>query len=77
MPGHPAVTVGAARKKRIEGWLQEVFEAAGIGCGLTLARQAMLLIDGSFAAALLHRDPSYMEDAGQAAYSLVKAAFAS
>ena len=76
MPGHPAVTVGAAHKKRIEGWLQEVFEAAGIGCGLPLARQVMLLMDGSFAVALLHRDPSYMETAGDAVYSLVKAALA-
>ncbi len=77
MPGHPAVTVGAAHKKRIEGWLHEVFETEGIRCGLPLARQVMLLMDGSFAIALLHRDPSYMEDAGEAAYSLVKAAFTS
>ena len=76
MPGHPAVTVGAAHKKRIEGWLQEVFEAEGIGGGLPLARQVMLLLDGSFAVALLHRDPSYMETAGDAAHSLVKAALA-
>ena len=76
MPGHPAVTVGATHKKRIEGWLREVFEAAGIGCGLPLARQVMLLLDGSFAVALLHRDPSYMETAGEAAHSLVKAALA-
>ena len=77
MPGHPAVTVGAAHKKRIEGWLQEVFEAEGIECGLPLARQVMLLMDGSFAVALLHRDPSYMETAGEAACLLVKAALAS
>ena len=77
MPGHPAMTVGAAHKKRIEGWLQNVFEAAGIGCGLSVARQVMLLLDGSFAVALLHRDPSYMETAGDAAYSLVKAALPS
>ena len=76
MPGHPAVTVGAARKKKIEAWLREVFEAEGMACGLPLARQVMLLLDGSFSAALLHRDPSYMETAGEAAYSLVKAALA-
>lgn len=76
MPGHPAVTVGAAHKKRIEGWLQDVFEAEGIKCGLPLARQVTLLMDGSFAVVLLHRDPSYMETAGEAAHSLVKAALA-
>jgi hypothetical protein len=38
------------------------------------ARQIMLLMDGSFAVTLLHRDPTYMETAGDAAYALVKAA---
>jgi hypothetical protein len=34
------------------------------------------LLDGSFAVVLLHRDPSYMETAGEAASSLIKAAMA-
>lgn len=72
MPGHPAVTVGVAHKKRIKGWLRGAFEAAGITCGLPLACQAMLLLDGSSAVALLHRDPSYIEMAGEAAHSLVE-----
>lgn len=42
-----------------------------------LARQVLLLLYGSFAAALLHRDPSYMEAAGQAAHAPVVAALAS
>ena len=37
-------------------------------------RQIVLLLDGSFAVALLHRDPSYMETAGEAAFSLVRSA---
>jgi len=73
-PGHPAVKVGAAHKKKFETWMQAQFEAAGIRNGLPLARQVMLLMDGSFAVTLLHRDPSYMETAGEAAYALVKAA---
>jgi hypothetical protein len=48
--------------------------AAGIGEASTLARQIVLLLDGSFAVVLLHRDPSYMETAGKAAYSLTQAA---
>jgi hypothetical protein len=36
----------------------------------------LLLLDGSFAVVLLHRDPSYMETAGQAAHALTKAALA-
>lgn len=74
MPGHPALRIGAAHKKNIEEWLRTTFEAAGARNPLALARQVMLLLDGSFAVVLLHRDPSYMETAGEAAFSLVSAA---
>jgi AcrR family transcriptional regulator len=74
MPGHPAIKIGAAHKKKFEAWLRETFEAAGIADASRLARQILLLLDGSFAVVLLHRDPSYMETAGQAAYSLTEAA---
>lgn len=72
MPGHPAVKVGAGHKKRFEGWMRGVIEAEGVADGLPLARQIVLLLDGSFAVALLHRDPSYMETAGEAAVCLVR-----
>ena len=39
-----------------------------------LARQVVLLLDGSFAVVLLHRDPDYMEAAGKAAATLITAA---
>ena len=74
MPGHPAIKVGAAHKKKFEKWMQEEAEAAGIGNSMPLARQIMVLLDGSFAVSLLHRDPSYMESAGDAARSLVQSA---
>ena len=74
MPGHPAIKVGAAHKKKFEQWMQEQAEAAGIANGAPLARQIMVLLDGSFAVSLLHRDPSYMESAGEAARSLVRSA---
>jgi AcrR family transcriptional regulator len=73
MPGHPAIKIGAAHKKKFERWMQDCFEEAGVGGGLLLARQITLLLDGSFAVSLLHRDPSYMESAGEAAYALVNA----
>jgi AcrR family transcriptional regulator len=76
MPGHPAMKVGAAHKKKFESWMRELFESEEIEGALLLARQIMLLMDGSFAVVLLHRDPSYMETAGDAAYSLIKAALA-
>ena len=74
MPGHPAVRIGAAHKKKFEDWLRIVFEAEGIAQASRLARQILLLLDGSFAVVLLHRDPSYMETAGEAAHALTKAA---
>lgn len=73
MPGHPAIKVGAAHKKRLESWIRGVIEGEGVRDGLPLARQIMLLLDGSFAVTLLHRDPSYMETAGDAAFALVRA----
>jgi hypothetical protein len=51
--------------------MAQSFVAAGIPTGAQLARQILLLLDGSFAVVLLHRDASYMETAGEAAASLV------
>jgi AcrR family transcriptional regulator len=77
LPGHPAMKIGAAHKKKFEEWLRVTFEAEGIGDAPLLARQILLLLDGSFAVVLLHRDPSYMETAGRAAHSLTAAALPS
>ena len=74
MPGHPAMKIGAAHKKKFEDWLRATFDAAGIAQAAQLARQILLLLDGSFAVVLLHRDPSYMETAGEAAHALIAAA---
>ncbi|MBP1873637.1 AcrR family transcriptional regulator [Ensifer adhaerens] len=74
MPGHPAIRIGAAHKKTFEAWLAQVFAEAGINDAGELARQMLLLLDGSFAVVLLHRDASYMESAGKAAAMLVRAA---
>ena len=74
LPGHPAIRIGAAHKKKFEAWLRASFEEAGITGAAALARQILLLLDGSFAVVQLHRDPSYMETAGEAAFSLVEVA---
>jgi AcrR family transcriptional regulator len=76
MPGHPAIRIGAAHKKKFEAWLRDMFEAAGIGSATQLARQVLLVLDGAFAVVLLHRDASYIETAGEAASTLTKAAMA-
>ncbi len=74
MPGHPAMKIGAAHKKDFESWFTALFEAEGLTGPALLARQVVLLLDGSFAVVLLHRDPAYMEAAGDAAFGLVNAA---
>lgn len=76
MPGHPAVRVGAAHKKKFEAWLtQEI--ATGLDDpdrAAPLARHIVLLMDGAFSAMLTHRDPAYVDEAGHAARQLVEAA---
>jgi AcrR family transcriptional regulator len=74
MPGHPAIKAGAAHKKSFESWMRGLFAAKRVKDPLELARQMTLLIDGAFAVALLHRDASYFETAGDAARSLIEAA---
>ncbi|MEI2299613.1 TetR/AcrR family transcriptional regulator [Ensifer sp. MJa1] len=76
MPGHPAIRIGAAHKKKFEAWMAETFAAAGATEPAMLARQILLLLDGSFAVVLLHRDAGYMEAAGKAAATLVQVAMA-
>ncbi|MBR0798416.1 TetR/AcrR family transcriptional regulator [Bradyrhizobium jicamae] len=76
MPGHPAIRIGAAHKKKFEDWMRATFAAEGISDPLQLARQVLLLLDGSFAVVLLHRDASYMETAGEAVRALIEMALA-
>lgn len=72
LPGHPAILAGRAHKKRVEDWLCAVLEERRSSVEARhLARQIIVLLDGAFAVVLLHRDPSYMESAGEAAARLV------
>jgi hypothetical protein len=50
------------------------FDAAKLQNAALLARHIALLLDGSFATVLLHRDAAYMEAAGLAAHKLVSTA---
>lgn len=71
MPGHPAVRVGAAHKKKFEEWLTAMIEKDRIEGAPLLARQIALLLDGAFSTMLVHRDPAYVEAAGKAAVALL------
>jgi AcrR family transcriptional regulator len=71
MPGHPAIKVGAAHKKRVEDWFAACLAEAGLSDAVVLGRQLRLLMDGLFSALLFHRDPAYAEAAADAARRLV------
>ena len=70
-PGHPALKIGSAHKKRLEAWLEGRIAAKGLGEPALRARQVMILLDGAAAQVLIHRDPAYALAAGQAAAALV------
>ena len=72
MPGHPAMKVGAAHKKKFEAWLAQRLEDGGFADHAQLARHIVLLMDGAFSTVLVHRDPAYIEAAGEAAKSMIQ-----
>jgi AcrR family transcriptional regulator len=71
MPGHPAVLVGAAHKKKFESWLSTRYEQAGLESPDCLARSVVLLMEGAFSTTLIHRDPDYARAAGRTAAIIV------
>ena len=70
-PGHPALKIGSAHKKRLEAWLEGRIATKGLSEPALRARQVMILLDGAAAQVLIHRDPAYALAAGQAAAALV------
>src|SRR6516165_2092073 len=70
-PGHPALKVGSAHKKKFEAWLADRISAEGLDTAALRARQLMVLLDGAVAQMLIHRDPSYARAAGQLAARLL------
>lgn len=71
MPGHPAMKVGAAHKKKFEAWLSDVFTNHGVKEPHELARHVVLLMDGAFSTVLVHHDAEYVVSAGRAAKAMV------
>ena len=54
-PGHPALAVAAGHTKRFEAWLEAVLAADGVAAPATLARQVMIILDGTVTQSLIHR----------------------
>jgi len=75
MPGHPAMQVGAAHKKKFEAWLAGRLAQAQVRQPNATARQINLIMDGAFSLMLVHRDPAYIEEAGRAARAITAGAF--
>ena len=73
MPGHPAIRSGARHKLNFERWLTDELGKFDLRQPAELARELVLLMDGAFSITLIHRDPAYIEAAGRAAASLVRA----
>lgn len=73
MPGHPAVKAGARHKANFETWLADALEKRGLTDARVLAREIVLLMDGAFSIMLIHRNPDYVEAAGRAAATLIRA----
>lgn len=69
-PGHPAVKIGAAHKKKFEAWLAE--QLRDTARPAERARQITLLMEGAFSTMLIHRDPDYIRVAGETAAALVR-----
>jgi AcrR family transcriptional regulator len=70
-PGHPALKIASAHKKKFEAWLEDCIAAKGLSEPALRARQMMVLLDGAVAQVLIHRDPAYALAAGQVAAALV------
>ena len=73
MPGHPAIRAANHHKTRFEDWLRGALEAEGLADAGPLSQQLRLLLDGAFSVVLLNRDVAYMNIAGDAAETLVRA----
>lgn len=70
MSGHPARRVASHHKKAVEHWLVDRLAAAGVIDAERLARELMLLIEGSMSLALIHGDTGYIDTAMCAAEKL-------
>jgi AcrR family transcriptional regulator len=71
-PGHPALKVGAAHKKRFEAWLTHELTNEGVDGAAIAARRIVILLDGAATVMLIHHDPAYVEAAGDVAASLIQ-----
>lgn len=71
LPGHPARRMAAGHKRAVEDWLGAEFARLAVPEPALRARDVMLLMEGCTSLILIHGDPGYAVQAGQAACVLV------
>lgn len=74
MRGHPARHAAGRHKAAVETWLAERLHVTGVGDAAGLARQIMVLIEGSMSLALIHGETEYITSAMHAAKQLAETA---
>lgn len=74
LPGHPGVVAAKEHRRRFEAWFEEELRADGLAEPARLARRLIILFDGAVTQCLLHHDPAYADEAGQAVTEMVSAA---
>jgi AcrR family transcriptional regulator len=74
-PGHAAVSAARVHKARLERWIRQGLEAEGREDAPKLAKALMVLVDGTVAQLLLHRNSSYAEAAAWAAHAMLSAGY--
>lgn len=72
LPGHPARRAANDHKYAVEAWLACELKLLGALNAQELARQVMLLIEGSMSLILIHGDASYAKSAARAAVRLIE-----
>ncbi len=77
LPGHPARVMARRHKSAIEQWLAGVLAASRTPHPAILARQILLLAEGSMALMVVHGDRAYIDEAAAAARLLADRAAAS
>lgn len=71
-PGHPAFKVASEHKKKVEAWLASEFKQQDLSEPRATACQVVFLLEGAFAAMLIHRERDYVTQAGNAAAMIVR-----
>ena len=70
LPGHPARKAAREHKRAIEDWLALKLTDLGARHPKRLARETMLLFEGSMSLILIHAEPGYASAAAKAAAKL-------